>query len=306
MATYEELAAAILDEMAVAVLRRIGPEAYVMAGKPPDFYDEFFPPSESGHCLTPWKHTEDLESFFCEAEDFFKHGSLGSHLRPPWSVTSVSGKPLPIAVRAMNVLEQQIIIFHALGPEYPVKRCILERTRRNLLEQRRLHKDLREYKKRSRTDFLTGLHNKAVFNEILHDCIHWARLNSTPLSLIFFDIDGFKAVNDIYGHLAGDVVLAEIGRLFRSQVRISDFPCRYGGEEFAVITPETDKCQAMQLAEKLRENIAGLKFKNLPGVTVSAGVSGYIPCEDADSFMDRADKALYEAKRKGKNRVCVK
>lgn len=157
-------------------------------------------------------------------------------------------------------------------------------------------------------DELTGLHNRRYFNERLLDEIERAKRYDGRFSLLFGDIDHFKAVNDTHGHPAGDAVLAWLGHLFPRHLRHSDVVSRYGGEEFAVLLLDTGKEQAAAIAENLRATIAG---SGLPGsqpvrVTISFGVVTY----DADGhslegLLEKVDKALYCAKAKGRNQVCA-
>ena len=157
------------------------------------------------------------------------------------------------------------------------------------------------------TDGLTGAYNKRSFDEELGREIFRFLRYRRPLSLVMFDIDHFKQVNDEYGHLAGDRVLSELGALFKSVVRPEDIFCRYGGEEFALLLPETDLDQAGAIAEKARALIERTRFEFdglvIP-VTISAGVAQAGPrAETSDDFVAAADRQLYAAKHGGRNRV---
>lgn len=157
-------------------------------------------------------------------------------------------------------------------------------------------------------DGLTQVHNKRYFLEFMdREMARCARYNR-PLSLILFDIDHFKKINDTFGHLAGDSVLRQLGALVRNRVRRDDVPCRTGGEEFSVILPEISREGGMNLAEKLRASIEAAVFKfegtEIP-VTVSLGVAEWDSAlTDPQDLVKRADEFLYEAKRTGRNRVC--
>ena len=131
-----------------------------------------------------------------------------------------------------------------------------------------------------------------------------------PLSLFMIDIDHFKGVNDTYGHQVGDVVLQKLGALCRDTLRDVDRIGRVGGEEFAVVLPETDERQALEVAERLRQSVASTDIpleRGLPlRITLSIGVTSLIGTSaNIDTLLGQADGALYEAKRAGRNRVCV-
>jgi diguanylate cyclase (GGDEF)-like protein len=157
------------------------------------------------------------------------------------------------------------------------------------------------------TDALTGLINRRQFNHQLDAEIARTKRYRNPLSLALFDIDDFKKINDFYGHTTGDRILKELGQLVISNVREADIPARYGGEEFALILPETGQIDAYELLERLRAMIERTVFclpDNPMTVTISVGVAQLDP-EQAKSFelIEKADAALYEAKRQGKNQV---
>lgn len=156
-------------------------------------------------------------------------------------------------------------------------------------------------------DGLTELYNKRYFNEALDREASRSRRYQRTFSLVLFDIDHFKSINDTYGHLAGDAVLRQLGALVRTRVRRDDVPARTGGEEFAVILPEVGRSGARHLAEKLRVAIESATFRfegtTIP-VTISAGVAEWTPeSSDPQELVKEADERLYEAKRGGRNRV---
>ncbi len=158
---------------------------------------------------------------------------------------------------------------------------------------------------RAATDGLTGLPNKRVVTDALKRTFAQAALTKAPLALLLLDLDHFKQVNDQYGHAAGDQVLASVGAALRSVVRDRDFAGRNGGEEFAVLLPDTNIPAALEIAERIRATIAEV---TLPGtdvpVTVSVGVAGFPEHASTLERLDRlADAALYVAKRQGRNRV---
>lgn len=159
----------------------------------------------------------------------------------------------------------------------------------------------------SLTDELTELPNRRAFMRRLEDEVARVQRYGYPLSLALIDMDGFKAVNDRYGHAAGDEVLRNFSTNILSIFRHHDMVARYGGEEFAVLLPNTDKAGALRALEKVKKRNAEssyqLEGKAMPMPTFSAGISLYKPGETPGNLIERADKALYQAKRMGRNRI---
>ena len=168
-----------------------------------------------------------------------------------------------------------------------------------------LFHDLRE---NSLRDGLTGCFNRTHALEVIDTELRRARRSQAPVSLIMFDIDHFKDINDHYGHLCGDVVLTAVGARMREVLRGSDVKCRYGGEEFLVLLPETPLDGAKRVADGLRRELADMPITwkgEAVAVTASFGVSVTLPAEiDGKALIDRADAALYRAKDQGRN--CVR
>jgi diguanylate cyclase (GGDEF)-like protein len=154
------------------------------------------------------------------------------------------------------------------------------------------------------TDVLTGCFNRRSFEMQLEREIRAAQRDGQPLSLIMCDLDHFKLINDSYGHDAGDVVLRAIGATFREALRGRDTAARYGGEEFAIILPQADGPGALIVAERLRQQLADLDIPGVGKVTASFGLACFpSQGEDRDQLVGAADRALYEAKHEGRNRV---
>jgi two-component system cell cycle response regulator len=159
------------------------------------------------------------------------------------------------------------------------------------------------------TDGLTGLHNRRYMESHLGTLVEEAAAKEKPLSLLILDVDYFKSINDSFGHDAGDDVLREFATRVRKSIRGIDLACRYGGEEFVVVMPETDMAVAAVVAERIRRRIAGEPFPIQKGlaavdVTISIGLAALAPGETgAENMLKRADQALYRAKRDGRNRV---
>jgi diguanylate cyclase (GGDEF)-like protein len=183
-------------------------------------------------------------------------------------------------------------------------------------ERERLEAKTRELEQLSATDALTGLFNRAVFDAYLHEQLAACLRSHTPLSLVLIDIDHFKQINDRFGHPAGDQVLKALARCLGGIHRAKDRACRYGGEEFAVILPETDTAGARVVGERLREQMAGVEHRLSGGialrVTASVGIATWLPAfrglqawDSPAGLVAAADEALYAAKHAGRNRVAV-
>lgn len=161
-----------------------------------------------------------------------------------------------------------------------------------------------ELEKMSVTDSLTGLMNKAKLYEELHMWMNFSRRYRTPLSLILFDIDNFKHINDKYGHVVGDEVMVKIINIISAMIRETDALARWGGDEFTIIMPHTGRVQALEITERLRREVADTAFLTDFHVTCSFGVASLNSrLEQIDHFICAADKALYKAKNSGKNVV---
>ncbi|MEO0424891.1 MAG: sensor domain-containing diguanylate cyclase [Pseudomonadota bacterium] len=167
------------------------------------------------------------------------------------------------------------------------------------------------------TDPLTGLHNRRYLDSRLREAIARARRERSPLACLLLDLDYFKRVNDTYGHLAGDEVLREVARRIQGAVRASDVCARYGGEELAVVLPDTRRVEAEALAERLRQVVCGAPIPVVSGraitVTSSIGVATAAPGTSLDpsetsaavrDLLQAADQALFRAKAEGRDRVC--
>ncbi|KUJ71992.1 diguanylate cyclase [Thiomicrospira sp. WB1] len=156
----------------------------------------------------------------------------------------------------------------------------------------------------ARTDNLTGVYNRNGFKRLLFDSMAQSRQEKTPLSVIFFDIDHFKQINDEHGHLLGDQVLKHTSDLISDGLTRKDIIARWGGEEFAILLPDTRRTDAYKVAERLRQTLAA--DQSFPfTVTASFGVHTLQSNDSVDSFMQTADSLLYQAKNRGRNCVVV-
>lgn len=178
------------------------------------------------------------------------------------------------------------------------------------LEYQRLYNESIEYKKKATVDGLTGLWNFAHFQEMLSNELERSKRYNYPVSLVMIDLDNFKTYNDTFGHTAGNYILVQLANIFRNFIRASDTVSRYGGEEFVIILPHTNKQHAHNFCDRLRKIVERAHFQgeeSMPGgkITISSGIATFP--DDAvtsDELIDHADKALYEAKRSGRNMVC--
>jgi diguanylate cyclase (GGDEF)-like protein len=162
----------------------------------------------------------------------------------------------------------------------------------------------------SRTDHLTGVHNRRHLDESLHAAIASSRRHAFPVTVLLVDVDHFKQVNDRFGHEAGDVVLQRVAAVLSQAVRVEDVVGRWGGEEFLVLAPHTDVKAAEVLAERLREVVAGTRVTTPAGeveVTISiGGATATAPGAGSDAVLRVADTELYAAKAAGRNRLAVR
>lgn len=205
----------------------------------------------------------------------------------------------------MHALRKNGDIFHVelsvsmwkAGEEYYYSGIVRDITKRKNLES--------ELKKLAVTDTLTQVFNRTKYYEIMKRETERTKRYDHPLSIIMFDIDHFKKVNDIYGHAVGDYVLRTLTQIVKKNLRETDYLVRWGGEEFIIIAPDTDLKKAEILAERNRKASEKYKYDRAGTITVSFGVTQFIKDDNEETVIKRADDALYEAKRKGRNRVEV-
>lgn len=182
---------------------------------------------------------------------------------------------------------------------------------RSSAEMVELQSNLETVRKEAYTDGLTGLKNRKAFDEQLENMVEEYGQEDGTFSLLMVDIDHFKDFNDTYGHQIGDQVLRLVSRVLIDGVKGRDMACRFGGEEFSIILPDTDSKGATSVAETLRKTISTKDIVNkvtqdkLGKITISIGVAEYKKGETPDQTLERADAALYTAKRSGRDRVAV-
>jgi diguanylate cyclase len=175
-------------------------------------------------------------------------------------------------------------------------------------ESSKLKLQLRMAKSQALHDPLTDLPNRLAYEERLKtELARWKRYHS-PLSLMVWDVDYFKKINDQFGHKTGDRALIIIAKQLSDHCRETDFICRFGGEEFIMLLPDTDKLSALKLANQLRQLVEKSSF-NLNGsmlsITLSCGITEFVGEDTADAAFERADQALYQAKLQGRNQCCI-
>lgn len=230
---------------------------------------------------------------------------------------NINTKDIPVIFMTAKTDEISIEkAYEVGGMDYvtkPVKPKELLARVKTQLKIRNLIQNLEQSKKALKflaaTDSLTGLYNRRYFSKISKKILNLAKRDESKVSVLMLDIDNFKSINDTYGHYIGDEVLIYLSKQLQNSTRVSDVICRYGGEEFVILLPQTDIDGTLSIAEKIRteveihticiDNCDDLKF------TISIGVSevNIIADSSIEESLNRADKALYIAKENGKNNV---
>ncbi|PKN14057.1 MAG: hypothetical protein CVU67_07625 [Deltaproteobacteria bacterium HGW-Deltaproteobacteria-24] len=244
------------------------------------------------------QNAQCIDGFFKQENNFFHKGMI-----EPNESWIESMKKLPEIQRVVKLInkEGEERIFTVKIHEYDndEKYYVISLTDITQIKQK---SNLLEYQ--ANHDQLTGLYNRQKFNDIFTKEMRRCKRYSSFLSVILFDIDNFKTVNDNYGHEAGDDVLRKIANIISVNLRETDSLVRWGGEEFIVLLPETDLQTASSVAEKLLESLSVLTFDFMPEkITASFGVATLNETDSESSLISRADEMLYKAKRNGKNRV---
>jgi diguanylate cyclase (GGDEF)-like protein len=222
---------------------------------------------------------------------------------------SATTHALPVIVLSGRTgSEDKVSAFDLGATDYVTKPCDMAELRARLRAALRTERLMSLLSERAEVDGLTGLGNRASFDKRWKEKVSEVIRYKCALSIAMIDADHFKRINDTYGHPAGDQVLQTIGHLLQQECRTADIVCRYGGEEFAVIMPNTAPADAAQVAERIRSAISKVTWPRHPehAVTVSIGLAGTQASGvsvTAEQWLDLADKNLYTAKHSGRNRV---
>ncbi len=247
---------------------------------------------------------------------------------PAWHFVREDGSPMPVdefpasrVIRSGRALRDYVVGIHvaesepirwalvdavpAIGQDGSLQQVIVSFVDISERQQQKLHLE-----QLASTDTLTGLATRRHLLELAGHELARARRSGQPLALILLDIDRFKSINDRFGHETGDAVLSRIGELLRGELRQVDLAARWGGEEFCLLLPDTNLQAALEIAERLRAAVETMAMAAPDGnplpVTASFGVTLSMPDdEDLHRLVDAADRAMYRAKREGRNRVCT-
>jgi diguanylate cyclase (GGDEF)-like protein len=192
----------------------------------------------------------------------------------------------------MSVIIKNIFIFY--------KKSILSEAEKI----KEVEKSREKYELLANTDSLTNMHNRFSIMKILDDELLKVKNENIILSVIMFDLDHFKQINDKYGHSAGDSVLEELSKLVKENLRDAESIGRYGGEEFLALLPNTDLNTATSIADRIRKKVQSHSFANVSSITISIGVIKVFQNESKRELLKRVDNLLYQAKKEGRNRVC--
>jgi diguanylate cyclase (GGDEF)-like protein len=218
-----------------------------------------------------------------------------------WSLVILKPTHEIFASRVLGIIVTLLVALMTLIYLFGRERALHDNVQ---MEKRlKLQELARDLRFQATTDSLTGLSNRLKFNQALATEMSRSMRYGTPLSLVLYDVDNFKSVNDSHGHQSGDKVLIQLSRFVAALLRDTDLLARWGGEEFVILAPGSDGEMAYQAAEKLRKAVEQIRFDEIGAVTCSFGVAQYVYGDTAETLTSRADDALYRAKLSGRNRV---
>lgn len=212
-----------------------------------------------------------------------------------------------IILSGMAGMQDKVTAFELGAVDYVVKPFEFTELRVRLRSALRVHRLLALLASRAQLDGLTGLWNRAYFDQRLTEEASKSARHSRPFSIAIADADNFKSINDTFGHPAGDAVLQGLAKILRRECRQSDIVCRYGGEEFVILMPDTTATDAAAVCERIRQSVEQATWPRHPErkVTISIGVAGVegATALQPSAWLDTADRNLYASKRAGRNTV---
>jgi diguanylate cyclase (GGDEF)-like protein len=219
-------------------------------------------------------------------------------------------KDIPVIILSgKNSPQDKVTAFDLGAVDFITKPFELTELRARIRVSLQLHSALQLLAQKAMIDGLTGLYNRACFDQRWQEEYERCTRHGHPLSMVMLDIDHFKQVNDNYGHPAGDYVISGIAKIITNEVRKSDVACRYGGEEYAIILPDTTPEDANAICERIRIECESTVWPNHPGrpVTISVGIAGTsgLATLTADDWFKLADRNLYGAKGAGRNQIRI-
>ncbi len=232
---------------------------------------------------------------------------LCAHQRPPFDHPTITNLQELSAFWRTHLDTQSEPLLHCIDTYIATRTATPKSIIYKITRQPFLIKYIHNFQEQSIKDPLTQAYTKSYALELLHTLVmQYLRYKDKKFSVMMLDLDHFKKINDTYGHLCGDMVLKKVAEIIHHTLRHSDVFARFGGEEFTIILPNTTMVGAIRLAERIRQTIANTHFscqgKSFP-VTISIGITSVSINDSVYSLIERADEALYEAKRGGRNRI---
>jgi len=296
----------ILSEQALEIIKNLEIGAYIVS---PERQILFW--NEKAHEITGYTY-EEVAGMFCQ-DNILRHvDDVGTEL-------CIHGCPLLETIKDGQIRKARVYLRHKSGYRMPIKVETLPIKKNNEIkgaieffredtEELNLLEELRRTREKSLICPLTEIGNRRYTEQVLEDRLEEMKRMGSTLGVFFIDIDNFKHINDTYGHPIGDIVLKMVARTLTNIMRPYDFLGRWGGEEIVAIVPHVKQDELFELGERLRKLITSSNFKTTQGrlgVTVSIGATISKEDDTVDSIIERADKMMYESKRKGKNQVTV-